>query len=119
LNRKPFLYILISAALFGISSPIAKLLLKDITPVALAGLLYLGTFLGLYLYSLLTAKNTTVVEAERLGKKDLPWLAGAIMAGGVIAPISQMLGLSLISGFSVSLLLNLEGVATAICKSSA
>jgi drug/metabolite transporter (DMT)-like permease len=113
-SRKPFIYILISAALFGISSPIAKLLLKDIAPIVLAGLLYLGAFLGLFLYSLLTTRNSSQGEAEKLRKKDLPWLLGAVIAGGVIAPISQMLGLNLITGFSVSLLLNFEGVSTAI-----
>jgi drug/metabolite transporter (DMT)-like permease len=114
LDRKPILYILISAALFGLSSPLAKLLLKDISPITLAGLLYLGAFLALFLYSLATNSKKNEEKPARLGKKDLPWLVGAILAGGVIAPISQMLGLNLISGFSVSLLLNLEGVATAM-----
>ena len=114
MDKKPFLYIFISAALFGVSSPVAKLLLKDISPIALAGLLYLGAFLGLFLYSLLTSRITPVTEGEKLRKKDFHWLAGAIAAGGVMAPICQMLGLNLISGFSVSLLLNLEGVTTAV-----
>ena len=114
MDKKPILYILVSASLFGLSSPLAKLLLKNISPVPLAGLLYLGAFLGLFVYSLMTKSKSAVAEAGRLGKHDLPWLIGAVLAGGVIAPISQMIGLNLISGFSVSLLLNLEGVATAI-----
>jgi drug/metabolite transporter (DMT)-like permease len=114
LDKKPFVYIVISAALFGLSSPIAKLLLKDISPVALAGMLYLGSFLGLLFYSILTSGNKQQIKTERLERKDIPWLAGAILAGAVIAPISQMLGLSLVSGFSVSLLLNLEGLATCL-----
>ena len=114
LDRKPILYILISALLFGLSSPLAKLLLKDISPITLAGLLYLGAVLGLFLYSLITNKISSTVKAMRLERRDLPWLIGAIIAGGVIAPISQMIGLNLISGFSVSLLLNMEGVTTAI-----
>ena len=114
MNKKPILYILISASLFGLSSPLAKLLLKDISPITLAGLLYLGAFLGLFLYSLVAKKKSSGSKIQQLGKRDLPWLLGAILAGGVIAPISQMIGLNLISGFSVSLLLNMEGVATAI-----
>jgi drug/metabolite transporter (DMT)-like permease len=114
LDKKPILYILISASLFGLSSPLAKLLLKDISPITLAGLLCLGAFLGLFLYSLITNKFSALVKAERLEGRDLPWLIGAVITGGVIAPISQMIGLNLISGFSVSLLLNMEGVATAI-----
>jgi drug/metabolite transporter (DMT)-like permease len=114
-NKKPFVYVLLSAALFGVSSPIAKLLLGDIAPIALAGLLYLGAFLGLFLYSMFfSPRDAAAAEAERLRKKDLPWLAGTVVAGGIVAPISLMLGLNLISGFSVSLLLNLEGVATAV-----
>jgi drug/metabolite transporter (DMT)-like permease len=93
-----------------LSSPLAKLLLKDVSPITLAGLLYLGAFLGLFLYSLATNKTTHETKTERLERKDLSWLIGAILSGGVIAPISQMIGLNLISGFSVSLLLNLEGV---------
>jgi drug/metabolite transporter (DMT)-like permease len=114
LDRKPILYILISAALFGLSSPLAKLLLKDISPITLAGLLYLGAFLALFLYSLATNSKKNEAKTAKLEKKDWPWLIGAILAGGVIAPICQMVGLNLISGFSTSLLLNLEGVATAL-----
>lgn len=114
MDKKPILYILISASLFGLSSPLAKLLLKDVSPVTLAGLLYLGAFLGLFLYSIFTNNSIHEAKTERLERKDIPWLAGAVLAGGVIAPISQMVGLNLISGFSTSLLLNLEGAATAM-----
>jgi drug/metabolite transporter (DMT)-like permease len=114
MDKKPFIYIIVSAALFGLSSPVAKLLLRDIEPVVLAGLLYLGAFTGLFLYSMLTGRGIIPAEAERLRKKDLPWLLGAVIAGGAIAPVCQMLGLNRISGFSVSLLLNLEGVSTVV-----
>ncbi|TMI05193.1 MAG: EamA family transporter, partial [Betaproteobacteria bacterium] len=40
-------YALISAALFGASTPLAKMLLGEVPPLALAGLLYLGSGLGL------------------------------------------------------------------------
>jgi drug/metabolite transporter (DMT)-like permease len=115
MNKKPILFIIISASFFGISAPLAKLLLKDISAIALAGLLYLGAFAGLSLYSLLfQIKRTKAQKSASLEKKDLPWLAGAIITGGIIAPISLMTGLTLITGFSASLLLNLEGVATVL-----
>lgn len=84
--------------------------------MALAGLLYFGAFIGLSLYSLWTRKKTIDPnkKAEPLEKKDIPWLAGAVLTGGIIGPISLMMGLTLVSGFSASLLLNLEGVATAM-----
>lgn len=114
--KRPLLFILISASLFGISTPLAKLLVKNIPPVALAGLFYLGAFVGLTLYSIVRKKRMTgsYDGVASLEKKDLPWLAGAILAGGIIGPISMLMGLTLVSGFSASLLLNLEGLATAI-----
>lgn len=106
---------MISAALFGISPPLAKLLARDIPPVALAGLLYLGAFAGLSVYSIVRKlfSHGNMGNAN-LRRKDIPWLLGAILSGGIIAPICLMFGLTRISGFTASLLLNLEGVFTAI-----
>ncbi len=115
-HRQPLLYIFISAAFFGVSPPLAKLLAADIPPVVLAGLLYLGSFLGLWAFSLVgkLLKRGPSEERASLERRDLPWLAGAVLSGGVAAPISLMFGLTLTSGFAASLLLNLEGVATAL-----
>jgi len=116
MDRRPLLYVMLSAALFGISPTIAKLLVVDIPPVALAGFLYLGAFIGLFLFNAFRKATTTkpIQKAPPLEKKDLPWLAGAILAGGIIAPIALLTGLTMVSGYATSLLLNLEGVATAI-----
>ena len=115
MNRRPLSYIAIAAVLFGASPPLAKLLVKDIPPVALAGFLYLGAFIGLSLYSIvLKTASTTSARKVNLKKEDVPWLFGATLSGGIIAPICLMIGLSRISGFATSLLLNLEGVFTAI-----
>ncbi|HVO78342.1 MAG TPA: EamA family transporter [Methanomassiliicoccales archaeon] len=115
MNRKPLLYVALSAALFGISPPIAKVLVGETPPVALAGLLYIGAFLGLFMFTigtraLLHRKN----QEASLMRHDAPWLAGAIITGGILAPISLMMGLALTSGFAASLLVNLEGVMTAV-----
>jgi drug/metabolite transporter (DMT)-like permease len=116
MDKKPLLYVMLSAALFGISPTIAKLLVTDMPPVALAGFLYMGAFIGLFMFTMF--KKVTSMKAPQkaptLEKKDLPWLAGAIFAGGVVAPIALMTGLTMASGYATSLLLNLEGVATAI-----
>ncbi len=116
MKKQPLFYILISAAFFGISPPFAKMLVSDIPPVALAGLLYAGVFLGLSLYSLGRKSLSIKPDAEKISLqgKDIPWLTAATVFGGIIAPISLMFGLSRTSGFSTSLLLNLEGVATAV-----
>lgn len=115
MNKGPFGFVIVSALLFGISPPLAKLLVRDIPPIALAGLLYLGAFLGLSLYSIGSGRMMTGHnDRASLSRNDFRWLAGATIAGGILAPISMMMGLKLVSGFSASLLLNLEGVATAI-----
>jgi drug/metabolite transporter (DMT)-like permease len=101
---------LLAAAAFGVSTPIAKFLLGDISPWALASLLYLGSGLGLALIVVLR-KNREVAEA-RLSKSDIPWLLGTIVFGGVLGPILLLLGLTSTDAASASLLLNLEAVFT-------
>jgi drug/metabolite transporter (DMT)-like permease len=105
---------LAAAALFGASAPVAKVLLDRIDPWLLAGLLYLGSGLGLLLYrAVRRALAETPAEAPLAGA-DWGWLAGAILAGGVVAPVLLMVGLAATPASSASLLLNLEGVLTAL-----
>lgn len=116
LQRHPFFYVALSALLFGLSTPLSKLLVSHIPPVAMAGLLYLGAFLGLTFYSVgkKIFEKKTGHQDQPLDKHDLGWLAGAIIAGGILAPICLLFGLSKISGYAASLLMNLEGVTTAL-----
>ncbi len=120
MNARPFVPILLSATLFGLSTPLSKLLLKDIPPVTMVGLLYFGAFSGLTLYIgarrlfSLSRRAPDARSHEPIGRRDLPWLAGAILAGGIVGPICLMTGLRTTPGTSASLLLNLEGVATAL-----
>ncbi len=100
-----------AAALFGASTPFAKLLLGQLPPVLLAGLLYLGSGVGLTLLYLVRRKASA--EAP-LVRADLPWLAGATLFGGMLGPVLLMLGLSTTPASTASLLLNLEGVFTAL-----
>ncbi|MEP6729015.1 MAG: DMT family transporter [bacterium] len=103
---------LLAAALFGLSAPFAKLLLGQTTPQLLAGLLYLGSGVGL-LAVWLWRKRSVSREAP-LARADAPWLAGAIVFGGVLGPLLLMVGLSRTAASGASLLLNLEGVFTAL-----
>ena len=109
-------YALASAALFGISTPVAKMLLGSIHPGILAGLLYCGAGLGTMLLrwarrSVLGASNA---QEAALTRSELPWLAGAIIAGGIVGPILLLVGLSRTDASTASLLLTLEGAATAL-----
>lgn len=98
-----------AAILFGASTPLAKLLLQNVNPWMLAGLLYLGSGVGLTLYRLFSR-----ADSVRLPRQELPWLIGAVMAGGVIAPVLLMFGLTGMPASGASLLLNAEGVFTAL-----
>src|SRR6185437_13069785 len=79
-------------------------------PQLLAGLLYVGSGGGLLLFRLGRRHARDAAETP-LGRPDLPWLAGAILAGGVVAPLLLMLGLTRSHASAASLLLNLEGVS--------
>jgi drug/metabolite transporter (DMT)-like permease len=103
---------ILSAVLFGSSAPIAKRLLDVAAPQMLAGLLYLGSGCGLLLV-LLARRHRPAAEAP-LTHDDAPWLAGAIAMGGVVAPVLLMIGLTHTVASTASLLLNLEGVFTAL-----
>jgi drug/metabolite transporter (DMT)-like permease len=104
---------LASAALFGASTPLAKLLLGAGTdPWLLAGLLYLGSGLGL---SAVRVGRRFVGRAETeapLRRADLPWLGAVVLTGGVIGPLLLMLGLARTPASAAALLLNVEGLAT-------
>jgi drug/metabolite transporter (DMT)-like permease len=117
-NRAPahsgVAYALAAAALFGASTPFAKLLIGTVEPLVLAGLLYLGSGVGLTVWRWVGRLRTTVKPEASLGRADLPWLAGAILAGGVAGPILLMVGLVSTPASTASLLLNLEGVLTAV-----
>jgi drug/metabolite transporter (DMT)-like permease len=104
---------IVSAVLFGASTPFAKLLLGDgVNPWLLAGLLYLGSGIGLSgVYAGRRAIALTSREAA-LKRADLPWLGLVVLSGGVIGPVLLMLGLTTTPASSAALLLNLEGLAT-------
>ena len=108
--NKNVLYALGAASLFGASTPFAKLLTGEMPPVLLAGLLYLGSGLGLTVARLIRDGG---LKASGLAKGEWPWLLGAIFVGGVLGPVALMFGLISTSGSTASLLLNLEAVLTA------
>ncbi|HWQ09092.1 MAG TPA: DMT family transporter, partial [Holophaga sp.] len=98
-----------AALLFGASTPFAKLLLGASSPWVAAGLLYMGSGLGL-----LACRWAIQAPSVRLARPDLAWLGGAILAGGIVAPVLLLYGLSRMPASGASLLLNAEGVLTAL-----
>ena len=103
---------LLSAALFGASTPLAKLFLGTVDPWLMAGILYLGAGIGLAATHVgRNVLRLPKVEAP-LRLPDLPVLAAVILFGGIGGPLLLMFGLARSDAASTSLLLNLEGLAT-------
>ena len=116
MNWTAVFYALSSAALFGLSTPAAKVLLGSIHPFVLAGLLYCGAGIGVTTWRWLrpVLLRTSGASDAVLKRSELPWFAGAIVAGGVIGPVLLMTGLALADASAASLLLTLESAATAL-----
>ena len=110
--RPGIAFALLSALLFGASTPVAKLLLGSVDPWMMASLLYLGAGTGLAAVHLSRAVRGLPAAEAPLRRADLPWLGLVILAGGVGGPLLLMSGLARTDAASASLLLNLEGLAT-------
>jgi len=100
-------YALLAALSFGASVPLLKRLGVDAAPVTLAGLLYGGAAVALFLVQLLYASKEASIP-----RADAPTLAGVAIAGAVAGPILLLFGLRQASGVAASLLLNLEPALT-------
>lgn len=107
----PVVFAAISAALFGMATPLSKILLRDISPFLLAGLLYLGASAGLLPVVLVRRELPRLLRLDRLNRVRL---AGAVLLGGMAGPILVLSGLRSASASSVSLWLNFELIATAL-----
>jgi drug/metabolite transporter (DMT)-like permease len=100
---------LAAAVLFGTGTPIAKLMLESVSPWMLAGILYLGSGIGLGIVRLVRR-----LPRVRLQRSEILPLLGAIGFGGILGPVLLMFGLSAMPATGASLLLNAEGVFTAL-----
>jgi drug/metabolite transporter (DMT)-like permease len=111
-NKKRYAIILAigAAALYGLSAPISKFLLVEISPIFMAALLYLGAGIGMFFIGLINKKKQVEKESN-LEKKDLKYIIGMIVLD-IVAPFLLMLGLTLSNASTVSLLNNFEIVAT-------
>lgn len=114
-TRQGALFGLSAAVLFGMSPPLAKLLLPESGPLLTAGLLYLGAGLGLLLFEVAGLRwlNLGAKEA-RVRQADAGLLAGVILTGGMLGPFLMLWGLERLSGVLTSLLLNLEAPFTVL-----
>ena len=107
--RRGGLLAIAAAVLFGLSTPAAKAIVGNVHPLLLAGLLYLGSGLGLGITILFRHRH-----GVQLKRADIPWLLPTVVFGGALAPALLMWGLTQTTGSAASLLLTLEGVLTAL-----
>jgi len=106
-----------AAVLFGLNTPLAKLLLGDVPPLLLAGLFYLGSGVGLTMLRL--ARRLRGRETSRLARKDVPWLGGAILFGGVLGPVLLLVGLQRTYGNALSSVCGLAAPRYAVSGAAA
>lgn len=107
--RRGGLLAIAAALLFGLSTPAAKAIVGNVHPLLLAGLLYLGSGVGLGIIIFLGQRH-----GVQLKRADLPWLLATVVFGGALGPGLLMWGLTQTTGSAASLLLTLEGVFTAL-----
>jgi len=104
---------LLSAILFGISPVACKAVVGEMPSSLLAGLLYLGSGIGLTGVAY-CQKSNGLHMLRSLSLKQKACLVGAIMSGGIIAPLFLAYGIRHGTASEVSLLLNFEAVATTL-----
>lgn len=110
-NSRFLILALASALLFATATPVSKLLLHGLTAFQLAGLLYIGSAIGV---APMLFRKERRLSLFKLDRKNTLRLVGAVASGGVAGPVLLLFGLQLASASSVSLWLNLELVATAM-----
>lgn len=108
-NKKSILYAILAASLYALNAPLSKILLNSIPPSMMAGLLYLGAGIGMFILET-TMRNKT---EQPLTKKEFPYVIGMIVLD-IAAPILLMIGLTKSSAANASLLNNFEIVATSL-----
>lgn len=102
---------LLAGLLFGVSTPLSKIMLSQLNSFQLAGLLYVGAALA-FLPFIVKNRNSEFAALRQTGKKK--HLAGVIIFGGILGPLFLMIGLKTANAMSVSIWLNMELVATAV-----
>jgi len=114
MERGPVLLALFAGTLFGLCVPFSKALIGDIEPIMMAGLLYAGATVGTGAWYFLRRRRAASPPPVRMNRSDVLYLIGSTVFGAIVAPILLMVGLEWTAGSDASLLLNLEGVMTAI-----
>lgn len=113
LKKRSVFYAVLAAALYAVSTPISKILLVKVPPAMMAALLYLGAGIGMTILGLAVKKTERAKTEQHLTRKELPYII-CMVALDIAAPIFLMVGLSMTTSASASLLNNFEIVATSL-----
>jgi drug/metabolite transporter (DMT)-like permease len=113
-QRHAVIQAVLSASFFGATVPLSKLFLEDAGPLQVSGLLYSGGGMTLLVWTVLLYLGGRIPADQWIRRIDLPWLSGAVLAGGVAAPAVLMIALTITPAATASLLLTTEGIATAL-----
>jgi len=108
-DKKAIIYAILAAALYAINTPISKLLLQKIPATMMAGLLYLGAGIGMFILE----KCNKQKDEIPLTQKEVPYTIAMVVLD-IAAPIFLMIGLLRCSASNASLLNNFEIVATSL-----
>lgn len=114
MDRGPVLLVLIAGTLFGLCVPFSKALIGEIDPIMMVGLLYAGATMFTGTWFVVRRGTSSRPEPKGMQRSDLLYLMGSTLFGAMAAPILLMVGLKWTAGSDASLLLNLEGVMTAV-----
>lgn len=107
----PISFALLAATFYAFNIPLSKLLMNEIPPTLMAGLLYSGAGMGIGMLFLFNYKKTK--KEDLLDKNDTIYVIGMIVLD-IIAPIMLMFGLKSCTSGNATLLNNFEIVATSI-----
>ena len=110
-TTKAIFFAILAAILYSLMTPVSKLMQISVPPVAEAGLLYLGAGIGMTIIYLIEQKAGKEQMRPSVGKEDLKYVIAMVILD-MLAPIFLLLGLSMSTPESVSLLNNFEIVAT-------
>jgi drug/metabolite transporter (DMT)-like permease len=111
--RWAIFFAVLAAALYAVSMPLSKILLRHVSPMMMAAFLYIGAGTGMLLFSLIRPHIRLTDRENRLDRKDLPYTL-AMVSLDIAAPILLMFGLKTTAAANASLLNNFEIVATAV-----
>lgn len=112
-NFKAVILAILAALLYGISAPVSKILLRELSPTMMAALLYLGAGIGMLIVSVIKSLSEKERIEARITRRELPYVLGMIVLD-IAAPIFLMIGLTMTTSSNVSLLNNFEIVATSM-----